>query len=71
MKQGLDRAFLEYGIRRHDLVVITELCAKYNLDADWVKDVILKSYHEKKVDSIEMNDNDTEKLIEKALQKLK
>lgn len=71
MNKGLDRAFLEYGIRRPDLSVITELCAKYELDADWVKDMVLKNYHETKVDRIEMDENATEKVISKALQKLR
>jgi len=45
MKKGLDRAFLEYGIRKPDLEVITALCEKHELNADWVKDSLLSQYH--------------------------
>ena len=69
MKKGLDRAFLEYGIRKPDLEVITELCEKHELNADWVKDHLLSQYH--KVDRIEMDDATTESVINKALQNIR
>ena len=56
MKKGLDRAFLEYGIRQPDLQVIAELCEKHELDSEWLKEQVLKRYHEAKVDRIEMDD---------------
>lgn len=71
MKKGLDRAFLEYGIRQPDLQVISELCEKHELDAEWLKEQVLKRYHESKVDRIEMDDATTEKVIDKALKELK
>ena len=67
MKKGLDRAFLEYGIRKPDLEVITALCEKHELNADWVKDSLLSQYHKEKVDRIEMDDATTESVINKAL----
>jgi hypothetical protein len=71
MKKGLDRAFLEYGIRKPDLEVITELCQKHELNADWVKDNLLSLYHKEKVDCIEMDDSTTESVINRALQILR
>ena len=71
MKKGLDRAFLEYGIRQADLQVIAELCEKYELDTEWLKEQVLKHYHDAKVDRIEMDDTATEKVIDKALKELK
>lgn len=68
MKKGLDKAFLEYGIRKPDLEVITALCEKHELNADWVKDSLLSQYHKEKVDRIEMDDATTESVINKALQ---
>ena len=59
MGKGLDRNFLHYGIRTEDLELIQTLCEKHDLDADWVKEEILKAYPEKKVDAIEMGDFDT------------
>ena len=49
MRKGLDRAFLEYGIRQPDLQVIAELCEKHELDSEWLKEQVLKRYHEAKV----------------------
>ena len=71
MKKGLDRAFLEFGIRKPDLEVITELCQKHELNADWVKDNLLSLYHKEKVDCIEMDDSTTESVINRALQILR
>ena len=71
MSKGLDRNFLEYGIRKPDLDVISSLCEKHQLDVDWVKEEILKHFHEEKVSKIEMDDAAVEKVINKALQKLR
>ena len=71
MKKGLDRAFLEYGIRKPDVEVITELCQKHELNADWVKDNLLSLYHKEKVECIEMDDSTTESVINRALQILR
>ena len=71
MHKGIDRAFLEYGIRKPDLEVIAQLCEKHELDAEWVKEEILKHYHEEKVSRIEMDNAATEKIINKALQKIR
>ena len=71
MKKGLDRAFLEYGIRKPDLEVITALCQKHDLNADWVKDNLLSLYHKEKVDRIEMDDSTTESVINRALQNIR
>ncbi|MCF0158615.1 MAG: hypothetical protein HUJ83_08910 [Veillonella sp.] len=70
MSKGLDRTFLHYGIRTEDLNLIQELCIQHDLDAEWVKEEILKAYHEKKVDAIEISDSDTEKVVNSAIQKL-
>ena len=71
MHKGIDRAFLEYGIRKPDLEVITQLCEKHKLDADWIKEEILKHYHEEKVSRIEMDGAATEKVINKALLRIR
>ncbi len=71
MSKGLDRNFLEYGIRKPDLDIISSLCKKFELNEDWVKEEILKHYHEEKVSKLEMDDHTVEKVINKALQKLR
>lgn len=71
MKKGLDQKFLHYGIRQDDLELIKLLCDKYQLDAGWLTEDILKSYHEKKVDAIEMSESDVEQVISAAIQKIR
>lgn len=69
MAKGLDRNFLEYGIRKNDLAIISQLCEKHNLDEEWVKN-LLRSFHEENVKQVEVRDKDVEKIINKALQLL-
>lgn len=71
MPIGLDRNFLEYGIRKPDLDIISNLCEKHGLDEDWIKDEVLKHFHEEKVSKLEMDDSAVEKIITKALQKIR
>lgn len=71
MRKTLDRQFLHYGIRQEDMQTIEELSAKHGLDFEWVKENILKAYHEKKVDKFEINDSDTERVINAAINQLK
>lgn len=70
MRKGLDQKFLHYGIRRDDLELIESLCDKYQLDRDWITEEILRKYHARKVDAIEISDSDTEQVIASAIQKI-
>jgi hypothetical protein len=54
-----------------DLATIEAICAKYDLDADWIKENILRQYHAKRVDVIEMSDEDTEAIIKNAIQQIR
>ncbi len=71
MKKGLDISFVHYGIRQEDLELIETLCTEHQLDADWVRDDILKIYHEKRIQDGDFEGKGVEKLIEKALLKVK
>lgn len=70
-RKGLDSTFVHYGIRKDDMEMIKSLSVKHDLDFDWIKDEILKEFHEKKINSIEMDDKVIVKIIEKALSKIK
>ncbi|WP_349768285.1 DNA modification system-associated small protein [Phocaeicola vulgatus] len=59
MAKGIDPKFVHYGIRKDDLAMIEAICEKEEIDFDWLSEDILKAYHAKKVDVIEMSDNDT------------
>ena len=71
MAKGLDGKFLHYGIRKEDLDLIRTLCEKHEIDFDWMSEAILRKYHAAKVDKIEMNDEDTEKIIAEAISQIK
>jgi hypothetical protein len=71
MKKGLDISFVHYGIRKEDLELIETLCNEHQLDADWIRDDILKVYHEKRIQDGDFEGKGIEKLIEKALLKVK
>lgn len=71
MAKGIDRKFVHYGIRKEDLSMIEAICDADGIDFDWLSEEILKEYHAKKVDVIEMSDGDTEEIIRAAINKIK
>lgn len=70
-KKGLDTTFLHFGVRREDMSLIETICLNHGLDADWVKEDLLREFHEKKVSKQDIDDRSIERLIDKALQKIK
>ena len=71
MAKGLDNKFLHYGIRKEDLSMIEAICDAEQIDFEWLSEEILKAYHAKKVDVIEIDDAATEDIIRTAIQKIK
>ena len=71
MAKGIDPKFVHYGIRKDDLATIEAICEADNIDFDWLSEEILKAYHAKKVDVIEMSDSDAEEIIRAAIQKVR
>ena len=69
MAKGIDQKFVHYGIRKDDLSMIEAISE--GIDFEWLSEDILKAYHAKKVDVIEMSDNDTENIIRAAIQKIR
>ncbi|MCB9191507.1 MAG: hypothetical protein H6602_07580 [Flavobacteriales bacterium] len=70
-QKGLDSLFVHYGIRQDDMTTIEQLCEKYGIDPEWVKENLLKTFHEKKIKNEELDEKALKKLLEKALQKIK
>ena len=70
-KKGLDTTFLHYGIRKEDMNLIEALCTEHQLEFDWVKNELLKEYHEKKIRNQDIDEKSLEKVIDKALSKIK
>lgn len=71
MAKGIDQKFVHYGIRKDDLAMIEAICTAEDIDFNWLSEDILKAYHTKKVDVIEMSDSDTEEIIRSAIQKIR
>ena len=71
MAKGIDQKFVHYGIRKDDLAMIESICDQECIDFEWLSEEILKEYHAKKVDVIEIDDVATEQIIRNAIQKIK
>lgn len=69
--RGIDQKFVHYGIRRDDLSMIEAICAAEEIDFYWLSEEILKAYHARKVDAIEIDDAATEEIIRTAIQKIR
>lgn len=68
--KGIDQKFVHYGIRRDDLAMIEAICTKEDIDFEWLSEEILKAYHARKIDVIEIDDATTENIIRAAIQKI-
>lgn len=71
MAKGIDQKFVHYGIRKDDLAMIESICMAEGLDFDWMSEEILKAYHARKVDVIEIEDSDAETIVRNAINKIK
>lgn len=71
MAKGIDQKFVHYGIRKDDLSMIEAICDAEGIDFDWLSEEILKAYHAKKIDAIEIDDASTEEIIRSAIQRIK
>lgn len=72
IRKGLDGCFLQYGIRQEDMKIVERVCEQDDIDAEWLKENILKAYQSKKNDKESMTDsNEVIKLLKQALKKIK
>lgn len=69
MKKGLDRTFLHYGIRQEDMVIIEDAARSANIDAEWMKEYILKPYNEARNEEA-VDDKKLRKILNKALKEV-
>ena len=70
-KKGLDTTFVHYGIRKEDMDLISVLCTEHQLEFEWVKEELLKEFHERKIRNQDVDEKALEKIIERALSKMK
>lgn len=73
MKKGVDRTFLHYGIRQEDMQLIENACQTEGIDAEWLKDYVLKPFHEERNNQNDANleDKKVAKILKKALKEIK
>ena len=73
MKKGLDRTFLNYGIREDDTMLIESACQSEGIDAEWLKDYILKPFHEERNNQNEpsLEEKKVTRILKKALKEIK
>lgn len=69
-RKGLDTTFVHYGIRKEDMDLISVLCTEHQLEFEWVKEELLKEFHERKIRNQDVDEKALEKIIEKALAKI-
>lgn len=73
MKKSLDRTFLNYGIRQEDMTLIESACQTEGIDAEWLKESILKPFHEERNNQNEtaLEDKKMTRILKKALKEIK
>jgi non-homologous end joining protein Ku len=67
MKKGLDRCFLHYGIKQEDMNIIEQACVDNDIDAEWVKENILKPYQDEKNNQNFVEEKKLAKIMKQAL----
>lgn len=70
MKKGLDRTFLHYGIRQEDMDIIEAASRDADIDAEWMKEYILKPYNEARNEEA-IDEKKLRKILNKALKEVK
>lgn len=69
MKKGLDRCFLHYGIRQEDMDIIEAATSDADIDAEWMKEYILKPYNEARNEEA-VDDKKLRKILNNALKRI-
>lgn len=69
MKKGLDRCFLHYGIRQEDMNIIEQVSQQADVDAEWLKENVLKPYNEARNEE-SIDDKRLRKLLNNAIKKI-
>lgn len=70
MKKSVDSTFLHYGVRQEDMQVIVQACKDNDIDAEWMKESILKPYHGERNNQNFVDDKKINKILKKALKEV-
>jgi hypothetical protein len=69
VSKGLDYDFVHHGIRQEDLKILETIAGQYEINTEWLKN-LLQAFHEKKTKNSEIEDKEITKLIEEYLNKI-
>jgi hypothetical protein len=67
--KDLDTTFIQYGIRKDDMVLVEMLSLKHGIDADWLRD-LLRALHKERAVQDDIDDKAIERVMEQALKRL-
>ena len=70
MRQGIDSTFLHFGVRKEDMALIEQSCQEADIDAEWLKEYILKPYNEERNNQNVVEEKKLAKIVKKALKNL-
>lgn len=74
-KKGLEGCFLKYGVWQEDMPVVEETCRNpdYQIDAEWLKERILKEFQDRNImkKNPKEQQDETIRIVRQALKKKK
>lgn len=69
MPDDINALFLHYGIRDADMATIAQICKESDVDFEWLKENILKVYHQKQTDK-DLTETRIKRIVSNALDNL-
>lgn len=66
-RKGIDSTFLHFGVRTEDMSLIEQSCQDADIDAEWLKEQILKPYNEERNNQNFVEEKKLTKILKKAL----
>ena len=72
MKKSIDKTFMDYGIRKDDLMIVVTTCEMNGIDSEWLKECVLKPYNTEKSKSEYslLKEKDAEKILNKDIEQI-
>lgn len=72
MKKSIDKTFMDYGIRKDDLMIVVTTCEMNGIDSEWLKECVLKPYNTEKSKSEYslLKEKDAEKILNRAIEQI-
>lgn len=68
--KGIDSVFLHYGIRKEDMELIEQACNDCEIDSEWLKEEVLKPFHEERNNQNVVEEKKVAKILKKALKNI-